>query len=165
MKILAVVGKSNNGKTTVIKKVMLKLLELESDFVVISEKNKDNKTVIEEMNKNWVGTGAKKTVLDKKLVFRYKDQFNVGITTLGDGANVLEPSFEKFEEYNCQVVMCAAHETNKIFDFLEKKSDDVEYEYKFKVRKTDPQEIDKENDIIAKKLFKWFIRAIEECKK
>ena len=95
-KILALWGKSNNGKSETI----LRLIDL---FINVGA---------EIINVKNIRRNAK----DKWVVLRYKNNL-IGITTRGDTRDLLEEDFKNFK--NCHICVCATHTSGATIKFIE----------------------------------------------
>ncbi len=95
-KVLVLWGKSNNGKSETI----LKLI----DLLVLSGAEIENPE------------NLSRRARDKWVVLRYKDKL-IGITTRGDARKVLEIDFKNFA--NCEICVCATHLYGGTVKFIE----------------------------------------------
>ena len=95
-KILALWGKSNNGKSETI----LKLI----DLLILNGAEVENAKI------------SRQNAKDKWIVLRYKDK-TIGITTRGDTRELLEEDFGNFK--NCDICVCATHLYGGTVKFIE----------------------------------------------
>lgn len=95
-KILALWGKSNNGKSETI----LKLVDL-----LINDGAK-----IENVK------NTRRNAKDKWFVLRYKNKL-IGITSRGDTCALLEEDFNNFKK--CDICICATHTSGATIKFIE----------------------------------------------
>lgn len=90
MKIIVLNGKANCGKTTVLKKLYVKLVA----------------------NELFMQTYFKKeTYFDLSAIFEINGK-KIGLTTFGDGEVELKKAFDKFTKENCYLVVCASRSRN-----------------------------------------------------
>ena len=104
MKIIALQGKSNTGKTTTLK--MLIRLFLENNKYNLNPKYV-KRYVLNKCNSD---TG------DVKCVFEYNGK-RIGITTRGDTEKALARDF-KNHFYKCDIIVCAVHTHGKTVEFI-----------------------------------------------
>ena len=125
-KILTLVGRGNNGKSTVLKLLIKKILLEENEFLIIDKNYATNEKFIDFLDS-----------LDKKkdvtcCIRQTKTGKMFAITTFGDEKSILQSQFNKAIKNNCEFVVCASHETDTMYEFLLKKAECVERVYKFK---------------------------------
>lgn len=117
MKIIGLIGKSNGGKTSALKYLMLKILEQKGVEVLYSSwhrsviaSEKLTKTIIH----NWVT--HKGNVCNLTIAVKYKDKI-VGITSFGDSLKYeIIPALEKIIDKcgGCDIFVCGRHKTNNL---------------------------------------------------
>ncbi len=130
-KILTLVGRGNNGKSTVLKQLIKKILSNESEYLVIDKDYTTNAEYIKYLD----GLDEEKDVTC--CIRRTKTGKMFAITTYGDEKSILQSQFNKAAKNNCKFVVCASHETDTMYKFLLEKSHSVERVYKFKELKAD----------------------------
>ncbi len=131
LKIIALQGKSNCGKTTTLKMLIKKIL-INDEFKLDS--NYTESKVFSKCNSN---TG------DFKCVF-ICDGIKIGITTRGDTKEALEKDFKKYFN-DCQIVICAVHTHGKTVDFIKSKGDAIIHSKWY----LEPRNIKKQNEVNA----------------
>ena len=116
MKIIGLIGKSNSGKTSALKYLMLKILEQKGVEVLYSSRHPGttpaelSKTIIH----NWVT--PKGNVCNLTIAVKYKDKI-VGITSFGDSLKYeILPALEKIIDKcgGCDIFVCGRHERNNL---------------------------------------------------
>ncbi len=110
MKIIALQGKSNVGKTTTLKQMILTILN--NNLFQLND-NYDRQTIIE---------GCCKPKGDVQCVFE-NNGIKIGITTRGDTKECLEEDFSKHFT-NCDMVVCAVHTSGGTVNFIKGKGSD-----------------------------------------
>lgn len=119
LKIIALYGRSNTGKTATLKK-LIKTLEKSS---VVHEDSRDY---------------AKG---DRCCVLEYMGK-KVGVTSAGDDSGILEKAFDFMVGYNCDLYICATHTKGKTVRFVEKLTENgmLMWHSKWKVSKRENKE-------------------------
>ncbi len=125
-KILTLVGRSNNGKTTVLKDLIRKILAKKDIYSVIDKYYATNYQYIRFLD----GLDVQK---DVTCCIKQNNTNKIfAIITYGDEKAILQRQFNKAVKNNCQFVVCASHETNTMYEFLKENAESVERFYKFK---------------------------------
>lgn len=125
-KILTLVGRSNNGKTTVLKDLIRKILAQKDIYSVIDNYCSTNSQYINFLD----GLDEQKDVTC--CIEQNNTNKIFAIITYGDEKAILQRQFNKAVKNNCQFVVCASHETNTMYEFLKENAESVERIYKFK---------------------------------
>lgn len=129
LRIIALYGRSNTGKTGTLKQLIDKMRN--SNFKDIGEYK------IQEAED------------DLCCVLEYLGK-KIGITTLGDGTDVLEDAFDFMTRYNCDLYICATHTKGKTVKFVEKRTENgvLIWHSKWKISKRENREYEKLDDDI-----------------
>lgn len=130
-KILTLVSRGNNGKSTVLKLLIKRILSNKDEYLVVDKKYDTNIEYINYLN----GLDEEKDVTC--CIRQIKTGKMFAITTYGDEKSILQSQFNKAVKNNCKFVVCASHETDTMYEFLLKQAECVERVYKFKELKKD----------------------------
>lgn len=99
LKIIALYGSSNTGKTATLKELIDKMLD--NNYSIVNEDKRDYATE------------------DRCCVLEYMGK-KIGITSAGDDTGILEKAFDFMIGYNCDLYICATHNKGKTVKFVEK---------------------------------------------
>lgn len=113
MKILALFGKGNIGKSTTLKILTAKLMENFNTVVLEFERGESSAEAIYERIQ------ARNEAKRAGRIYRGYDTstvlsingFNIGITTHGDLSKEIKKKVSKFKEQDCALAICAMHMT------------------------------------------------------
>lgn len=115
MKIIGLIGKSNSGKTSSLKHLILNMLDLDEIKILYSSRLFSNnpKRLKENILDNWqTETGH---IKDITVLLEYKGK-KIGITTYGDSLNdilsALNTIIKRFD--GCDIFVCSRHENNSL---------------------------------------------------
>lgn len=115
MKIIGLIGKSNSGKTSSLKYLILNLLDLDEIKILYSSRlfSESPKQLKENILNNWkTETGH---IKDITVLLEYKGK-KIGITTYGDSLNdilsALNTIIKRFD--GCDIFVCSRHENNSL---------------------------------------------------
>ena len=117
MKIIGLIGKSNSGKTSALKYLMIKILEQKGVEVLYSSWHRSAITPEELGNSimhNW--DTSKGNVCNLTIAVKYKDKI-VGITSYGDSLKYeIIPALEKIIDKcgGCDIFVCGRHDRNNL---------------------------------------------------
>lgn len=151
MKIIALWGKENTGKTSSIKLFYEKLLKNEAEELLY----------VDEYD------GVKYE--DFYAIVSYKEK-TIGVTSYGDNGNVLVDPFKEFYNYKCDIVItaCRVRETEKgSVKFIKNQKSEITYVEKIYIENADelPDKegfIEKINDRQADILLNALEKAIKD---
>lgn len=129
LKIIALYGRSNTGKTEALKLLIDKMRE--NNYNLVDEDNRDYATE------------------DRCCVLEYMGK-KVGVTSAGDDADILEKAFEFMLSYNCDLYICATHNKGKTVKYVEKLTENgmLMWHSKWKISKRENKEYQKLHDDI-----------------
>lgn len=151
MRVIALQGKSNTGKTTTLKRMILTIIQ----------NNIFDTTLIDNLAKI-----IKKCLLstgDVKCMFTYKN-IKIGVTTRGDARRFLEYDFNEFFK-GCDIVVCAVHTSGETIEYIrEKGNDGILIHTKWFVETNDIKTIEKVNLIQSNFLINEIKRVAKERK-
>lgn len=116
MKVITLIGKSDSGKTTTLKKLILELC-LNRGAIIQDIQGTGRYSTFITPNKvtpntlsHYMGQHP-----DVTIVIKYNNQL-IGITTVGDGWNLIKEQFDRMG--CCDVMICACHNNQKVFDSI-----------------------------------------------
>lgn len=115
MEIIGLIGKSNSGKTSSLKYLILNLLDLDEIKILYSSRlfSESPKQLKENILDNWkTETGH---IKDITVLLEYKGK-KIGITTYGDSLNdilsALNTIIKRFD--GCDIFVCGRHANNSL---------------------------------------------------
>ena len=161
MKIIVLKGKANSGKTSSLKKLMLKLLEYPDVRVIYSSKfgTKLPVELSEKINENWY-TKAN-NVRDITLLLNINNK-KILITSMGDClndiCNVLDNKLNRFGDIN--VFICGRHHNNDIE--TEFGSYCIETPIVINKKRTNKENYENSNYDTAQELFNEVIKIVNQ---
>lgn len=114
MKIIGLIGKSNSGKTSSLKYLMLKILDQKGVEILYSSNRRvaSPAELKESIKNNWITPDG--TVRDLTIAVKYKNKI-IGITSFGDALkHDIIRSLKKVIEKcgRCDIFVCGRHERN-----------------------------------------------------
>ena len=161
MFIIPLVGKSNSGKTSCIKYLIIKMLEIEEVEVLYTSKFSSSKTNKNELmhliKEPWDGKNAS---LDITVFLKYKEKL-IYITTNGDYLkDILRNLNNMIKKHGkIDICVCGRHECNDVEkEFLAYHIDNVVCVDKERATNSD---FDKENQNTANKLFSEIEKIVQ----
>ena len=124
MKIVALWGMGEMGKSTALKTFLMKLLEKYG----VNAVDKDEKTITSAELKDELAAENAKFLTEKAAVKNHIVTFVIngvkyGLTTRGDSESVLSEDFDCFGE--CDIVFCATRTKGDSVKFVKKQSNDL----------------------------------------
>lgn len=114
MKIVALYGKGNIGKTTTLKTLLVKILRSFPSIKSVLDISLNGGT-IDEMIADAFARDTAYSVTNCYAVMEVNGR-KIGLTTMGDDANSMKAHFEKF--VNCDLCFCAARTHGSSCDFI-----------------------------------------------
>lgn len=117
MKVIGLIGKSNSGKTSALKYLMIKILEQKGVEVLYSSWHRSAITPEELGNSimhNW--DTPKGSIRNLTIAVKYKDKI-VGVTSFGDSLKYeIIPALEKTIDKcgGCDIFVCGRHDINNL---------------------------------------------------
>lgn len=159
MKIIGLIGKSNSGKTSSLKNLILNLLDLNEINVLYSSRmfSKDAEQLKKNISDNWkTETGH---IRDITVLLEYKGK-KIGVTTYGDSIkdifSALKTIIKRFG--GCDIFVCGRHANNS----LEKEFKDYANEFYTipKERASSDEKYNDENILTAEALVECLLNEI-----
>ena len=122
MKIIALYGKGNAGKSTTLLMLIAKLMKKHGDVCILSpSRSLTAKAVEQELERRVKAINRKdKEVQDEVVKFEINGHV-VGITTQGDNDGCLKNAFEHFTD--CDTVICATRSSGCSVDYVQRMAD------------------------------------------
>lgn len=117
MKIIGLIGKTNSGKTSALKYLMIKILEQKGVEVLYSSWHRSaitSEELAETIINNW--DTPKGNIHNLTIAVKYKDKI-VGVTSFGDSLKYeIIPTLEKIIDKcgGCDIFVCGRHERNNL---------------------------------------------------
>ena len=116
MKIIGLIGKSNSGKTSALKHLMIKILEQKGVEVLYSSSHPSTTATVlsNSIMHNWVT--SKGNVRNLTIAVKYKGKI-IGITSFGDSLKYeIIPAIEKIINKcgGCDIFVCGRHKRNNL---------------------------------------------------
>ncbi len=167
MKIIAIQGKENSGKSTVLKMLCVKIMETLKKQLVSAEIKflrglvRNIETVKRQIEIEKIARCNKeKTRVDNFIAVIQLKGITIGISTWGDEEKQIVDAIEIFKQYGCEICYCAVHGeksvTYKKLESYRNEKTDILYIPKEKI--TDYNQIDKCNEDFANKLTDRLLR-------
>lgn len=160
MKVIGLIGKSNSGKTSALKYLMIKILEQEGIEVLYTSyryKSITPENLIKKIRERW----GEKRIGDLTIAVRYKNKI-IGVTSYGDSSKsqiLPAPDTILNKCDGCDIFVCGRHKINDLkVEF--KAYNPVETERVSKNSTNDPNEYDACNKRYADKLFSIVERSL-----
>lgn len=124
MEIVVLRGSSNSGKTTTLKKLILKILEEYGDeSLKINPRKISKQKLINELEEERKGRLVDKSYPIRNITAVFKiNECSIGITTVGDDVKVLSKAFSSFGD--CELCFCATHEDGKTVEYVNNLAED-----------------------------------------
>lgn len=97
MKVIALRGEPNSGKTTVLKMLMDRLLKDEKNFVNSRFRTDTIKKMLNPKDEKWFTTNEKINISNLTLTLKYKEKY-VTITSMGDSKELIVGSLKNAEK-------------------------------------------------------------------
>lgn len=169
MKIIAIQGKENSGKSTVLKMLCVNIMEMFNEENISNEIQfmrglvRNIETVKRQIKTEKIARyHQEKARVDNFIaVIRSKD-ITVGISTWGDKEKQIVEAIEIFKQYSCEICFCAVHGeksvTYKKLESYRNKKTDIVYIQKEKIANFN--KIDKCNEDYASKLTDMLLAEI-----
>lgn len=161
MKIIAIQGEENSGKSTALKMLCVNFLKKLEDQNISNEIKfvrglvRNIETVKRQIETEKIARcNQEKTRVDNFIaVIRLKD-ITVGISTWGDEEEQIDKAIEIFKQYSCKICFCAVHgEKNVTYKKLESyRNEKTDIVYLQKEKIANFNKIDKCNEDYASKL-------------
>ena len=122
MKIVALYGKGDAGKSTTLLMLIVKLMKKYGDScTLLPSRNLTVKAIEQELERRVKATKRKdKEVQDEVVKFEISGHI-VGITTQGDNSWLLEKAFKQFTD--CDIVICATRSSGCSVDYAQRMAD------------------------------------------
>lgn len=120
MKIYALKGRGESGKTTTLKYLILNILTSPSLVKIIYSNGKVSKEVIlQELYDERTDriNGVQHLVENYQVVFSFENKI-IGINTSGDNKDEVNKSIEILKKYNCDVGFCACRSKGETVKLL-----------------------------------------------
>lgn len=120
MKIIALYGKGDRGKSTTLKNLIVKCLQPDiEDKLLYWSREVSIDILLEELQleKEARRKGKKTNVVNIVVVLKIKG-ITVGITTSGDTRESLESAFEQFAKHTCDICFCASRTKGGTLNYL-----------------------------------------------
>lgn len=161
MKVIGLIGKSNNGKTSALKHLILKMLEIDGIKLVYASRylSADPSELSENIKVHWhTPSGA---VSDISVILEYKGKI-ICITSFGDAPQYdiipkLDRAIRQFGR--CDIFVCGRHKINDLkVEFEAYKP--IETDWVSKNSTNDPNKYDACNKCDADKLFSIVERSL-----
>lgn len=153
MKILVLIGKSNSGKTSSIKHLILKLLAQDGIEVVYTSRffSSDPEQLSKNIKDNW--KTDRNHIRDMTVLLKHQGE-KIGITTYGDSLKEILSALKTIEKRfgGCDMFVCGRHKNNKFEnEFAEYKVNN--FYYVEKVRASSMDDFDNANKTTGNELF------------
>lgn len=119
MKIIALYGKGDAGKSTTLLMLIAKLMKKHADTCILPpSRSLTAKAVEQELERRVKATNRKdKYVQDEVVKFEINGHV-VGITTQGDNDGCLKNAFKQFTD--CDIVICATRSSGSSVDYVQR---------------------------------------------
>ena len=169
MKIIAIQGKENCGKSTVLKMLCVNFLKKveEQNFsaeikfergLVRNIETVKRQIEIEKIARH----NQEKTRVDNFIAVICLKDITVGISTWGDEEKQIDDAMEIFRQYSCEICFCAVHGKNSVtYKKLESyRNEKTDIAYIQKEKAVDYNQIDKFNEKFASELLDMLLREI-----
>lgn len=162
MKVIGLIGKSNSGKTSALKYLMIKILEQEGIEVLYTSyryKSITPENLIKKIRERWIT--EKQGIGDLTIAVRYKNKI-IGVTSYGDSlkSQILPAADTILNKCGgCDIFVCGRHERNDLeVEFEAYKP--IETERVSKKPTNDPNKYDACNKRYADELFSIVERSL-----
>lgn len=163
MKIVSLYGRGNIGKTTTLKKLLVKILRSLPSRDAVLKTSLHGKTIDEKIAEAFVHD-TNECVIDCYAVVEINGR-KIGLTTYGDNDSSMEEHFEKFAD--CDLCFCATRTYGSSCDFVYAKAgaDNVYWYRQTYVTANDEVDLDDRrnaaNESMADLLYKEFDNFIK----